>query len=54
MFVCYGRHKIAKLLAKNLSLDDRQFDNFALGSTQQHYRGNDEALFGLLFPEAIG
>ena len=49
----YGRPKITKLLAKNLSLDDRQLDNFALGGTQQHYGGIDESFFDLLFPEAI-
>ena len=35
LFVGYGKHKILKLLAKNLSLDDRQLAHFKLGDTQQ-------------------
>ena len=52
-FVRYGWLKIAKLLAKNLSLDDRQLDILPLGGTQQKHRGIDESFFELLFLEAI-
>ena len=41
--VRYGRHKIEKLLTKNLSLDDRQLANFTLGDSQQKYGGIDES-----------
>ena len=53
LFVRYGRPKIAKLLAKNLSLDDRQLDILPLRGTQQKRRGIDENFFELLFLEAI-
>ena len=51
LFVRYGSPKIVKLVTKNLSLRDRQLDNFAAGGTQQQCRGIDESFFELLFPE---
>ena len=42
MFVGYGKHKIVKLLAKHLSLDDRQLAHFALADMQQQNGGHDE------------
>ena len=51
LFVRYGSPKIAKLLTKNLSLRDRQLDNFAAGGTQQQCRGIDESFLELLVLE---
>ena len=44
LFMGYGKHKILKpLLAKNLSLDDRQLAHFTLGDTQQQNRVHIES-----------
>ena len=43
LFVGYGKHKIVKLLAKYLSLDDRQLAHFALGDTQQQNGVHDKS-----------
>ena len=39
----YGKHKIVKLLAKNLSLNDCQLAHFVLGDTQQQDGVHDES-----------
>ena len=48
----YGKHKIVKLLAKNLSLDNRKLAHFAHGDTQQQNEVRDKIeLFEIAFPE---
>ena len=47
----YDKHKIVKLLAINLFLDNRQLDKFALKDMQHCNGGIDESFFELLFLE---
>ena len=43
LFVGYGKHKIVKLLAKNLFSNDCQLAHFALGDIQQQNGVHDES-----------
>ena len=46
----YGKHKIVKLLAKNLSLDNCKLAHFAHGDTQQQNEVRDKIeLFAIAF-----